>query len=70
MNKKYYADINLYFDNMKYGVVGEVGTKRQEMIDMVRSYAKELGVECNAKTRKLYKEGKEVGQYTITSKTI
>jgi hypothetical protein len=33
--KKYYADINLYFDTMKYGIVGDYTAKKQEIVEMV-----------------------------------
>ena len=69
--KKYYADINLYFDDMKYGIVGDTSSNRQEMIDMIKNFAKELGLTCNTKTKKLFdKNGKEVGTYVLSSQTF
>ena len=38
MNKKYYADITLDFDEMKYGITCEAGTKKQELVDLVKQY--------------------------------
>lgn len=71
MNKKYYADINLYFDTRKYGIIGDTSTKRQEIIDMVKDFSKELKLTCDTKSRKLFNaEGKEVGNYTISSRTV
>lgn len=65
--KKYYADIDLYFDDMKHGIVGEMS--RKEMVEMVKDHAKKLNLECNTKSKKLFdKQGKEVGRFSITSK--
>jgi hypothetical protein len=69
--KKYYADIDLYFDDMSYGIVGDSNTTRIEMINLVKDFAKEMNLECNTKSKKLFnKEGKEVGSFTINSRTI
>lgn len=70
MNKKYYADITLTFDTMKYSIVGEMGTKKQEMVDMVKDFAKKRKLECNTKTKKLLRNGEEVGSFEITSRVI
>lgn len=70
MNKKYYADINLEFDDMKYSIVGEIGTKKQEIVDLVKDFAKSRKMQCDTKTRKLLKDGKEVGSYEIASRII
>ena len=71
MNKKYYADIDLYFDTMKYSITTEVGTKKQELVDMIRDFAKSKKLDCNTKTKKLFdKSGKEVGEFEISSRTI
>lgn len=71
MNKKYYADIDLYFDTMKYSITTEVGTKRQELIDMIKDFAKSRKLDCNTKTRKLFdKTGKEVGSFIVDSRII
>lgn len=68
MNKKYYANIDLYFDTMKYSIVGEIGDKKQEIINMVRDFAKKRKMECNTKTKKLYIDGKEVGSFIIDAR--
>lgn len=70
MNKKYYADINLEFDDMKYSIVGEIGTKKQEIVDLVKDFAKSHKMQCDTKTRKLLKDGKEAGSYEIASRII
>ena len=69
--KKYYADINLYFDKMKYGIVGDYTAKKQEIVEMVEEFAKARQLTCNKKTKKLFdKSGKEVGEFEISSRTI
>lgn len=69
--KKYYADINLYFDNMKYSIAGDISTNRKEMIELLKDFGKKLNLECNTKSKKFVnKQGKEVGSYTLTSITI
>ena len=69
--KKYYADINLYFDTMKYGIVGDYTAKKQEIVEMVEEFAKARQLTCNNKTKKLFdKSGKEVGEFEISSRTI
>lgn len=70
MNKKYYANIDLYFETMKYSIVGEMGTKKQEVIDLVKDFAKSKKMECNSKTKKLFQDGKEVGSYEIFTRMI
>ena len=70
MNKKYYADITLDFDEMKYGISCELGSKKQELVDLIKEFAKEKKLECNTKTKKFLKEGKEVGSFAIYSKTF
>ena len=65
MNKKYYANIDLYFDTMKHSIVGDMGTKKQEIVDMVKDFAKKRKMECNTKTKKFYLDGKEVGSFSI-----
>ena len=69
--KKYYADINLYFDTMKYCIVGYYTAKKQEIVEMVEEFAKARQLTCNKKTKKLFdKSGKEVGEFEISSRTI
>ena len=69
--KKYYADINLYFDTMKYGIVGDYTAKKQEIVEMVEEFAKARQLTCNKKTKKLFdKNDKEVGEFEISSRTI
>lgn len=69
--RKYYADIDLYFDNRKYGIVGDITTNRKEMIELLESFAKNFNLKCNAKSKKFFdKQGKEVGSFTLASKTI
>ena len=70
MDKKYYANIDLYFDNMKYSFVGEVGERKQEVINMIRDFAKKRKMECNTKTKKLYLNGKEIGSFSINYRTF
>ena len=70
MNKKYYANIDLYFEEMKYSIVGEMGTKKQEVLELVKDFAKARKMECNSKTRKLFKDGNEVGSFIIDAKMI
>ena len=55
---------------MKYTIVGEMGTKKQEVLDLVKELAKKKKMECNSKTKKLFKEGTEVGSFTIDAKMI
>lgn len=69
--RKYYANIDLYFDNMKYGIVGDTSTDRKEMIELLKDFGKKLNLECNTKSKKFFnKQGKEVGSFTLSSKTI
>ena len=69
--KKYYADINLYFDNMKYGIAGDTSTSRKEMIELLQEFAKDLNLKCDTKSKKFFdKQGKEVGSFTLASKTM
>lgn len=71
MNKKYYADIDLYFDTRRYSIVGDITTKRQEIIDLVKDFSKERKLTCDTKLKKLFDaNGKEVGSYSVASKTI
>lgn len=70
MNKKYYANIDLYFDTMKHSIVGDMGTKKQEIVDMVKDFAKQRKMDCNTKTKKLYLDGKEVGSFSINARII
>ena len=71
MNKKYYADIDLYFDTMKYSITTEVGTKKQELVDMIKDFAKSKKLDCNTKTKKLFdSKGKEVGTFKIDARII
>lgn len=69
MNKKYYAYIDLYNSTMKHSIVGNDQLKRNEMIELVKSFTKSRGLKCDTKTKKLFQEDKEVGCYSITSKT-
>ena len=67
--KKYYADINLIFDEMQYGIVGEM--KKQDMIEQIKDFARELKLECNTKNKTLTDaKGNVVGKYSITSRTF
>lgn len=71
MNKKYYADIDLYFDTRKYGIVGDINMKKKEIVDMVKEFGEKLKLTCNTKSKKFYDaNGKEVGSFTIASRTI
>lgn len=71
MNKKYYADIDLYFDTMKYSITTEIGTKKQELVDMIKDFAKSKKLDCNIKTKKLFdSNGKEVGTFKIDARII
>ena len=49
------GDTYLYFEEMKYSIVGEVGTKKQEVLELVQDFAKARKMECNSKTKKLFK---------------
>lgn len=69
--KKYYADINLYFDTMKYSIVGDYTAKKQEIVELVEEFAKARQLTCNKKTKKFFdNNGKEVGEFEVSSKTI
>lgn len=70
MNKKYYADITLDFDEMKYGISCEAGAKKQELIDLIKQFATERKLICDTKKKIFLKEGKEVGSFKIASKTF
>lgn len=70
MNKKYYATIKLYNFTEKYSIVGETDSKKQDVINMVKDFAKRVKLECNTKNRKLYKDGKEMGEYIIDVRTF
>lgn len=71
MNKKYYADIDLYFDTRKYGIVGDLTTKKQEIVDLVKDFGKERKLTCDTKSKKFFDvNGKEVGKFIIASRTI
>lgn len=71
MNRKYYANIDLYFDTMKYSITAEVGTKRQEIVDMVKDFAKIRKLVCDTKAKKLFDiQGKEVGSFNIGTRMI
>lgn len=71
MNKKYYANIDLYFTTMKHSIVGETNMKKQEIIDSVEDFAKARKLTCNKKARKLYDaSGKEVGSYEVLVRLI
>ena len=67
---KYYANIKLYFDDMKYSMVNSDAT-RKEMVEAVKKFAESRKLNCNTKTKKIFnKEGKEVGEFEITSASI
>ena len=67
--KKYYADINLIFDDMKYGIVGEM--KKQEMIDQIKDFAHKMKLDCNTRNKTFTDaKGNVVGKFTITSKIM
>lgn len=69
--KKYYADIDLYFDEMKYSIVGDSPILRKDMVELVKDFAKKMNLVCDTKVKRFFnKEGKEVGSYEITSKTF
>jgi hypothetical protein len=71
MNKKYYANIDLYFDTMKHSIVAETGTKKIEVLEMVKDFAKGRKLTCNTKTKKLFNaQGQEVGEFEIGSRII
>jgi len=67
--RKYYANINLDFDDMKYSIVGDSDTNRQGMIELIKQFAKDINCLCNTKTSRLLdKNGKEIGKYSIQSR--
>lgn len=69
MSKKYYADINLYFDKRKYSIVGDTTLKKKELIELVEDFAKDLKLTCNTKIKKFFdNNGKEMGTYEINSR--
>lgn len=70
MNKKYYADITLDFDEMHYSIVGDLATKKQEIVNLIEEFAKARDLICDTKKKKLYKDGKEVGYFNITSRSF
>ncbi len=70
MNKKYYADITLDFDTMKYGITCEAGTKKTELVELIKQFATSKNLICDTKNKKFLKEGKEVGRYEIASRTF
>ena len=67
MSKKYIATIDLYFDKQKYTIVGETDTKKLELIELVKQFASKGRMECRVKEKKLFKEGVEVGSFSISS---
>lgn len=67
--KKYYADIDLEFDEVKHGIVGEM--KRQEMVKLVEEFAHKLKLDCNTRNRTFINDkGQIVGNYTISSTDV
>jgi hypothetical protein len=71
MNKKYYADIILDYTDIKHTIACEVGSKRQEIMELVSLFAKKQKLICNLKTKKFFdSQGKEVGYFEITSINI
>lgn len=67
--KKYYADINLIFDDMKHSIVGEM--KRQEMIELIKDFAEELKLDCDTRSKTFTdKKGNVVGKFFITSSNV
>lgn len=71
MNKKYIADINLYFDKRKYSIVGDTTLKKKELIKLVEDFAKDFKLTCNTKSKKFFDNtGKEMGTYEISSREI
>ena len=56
---------------MKYSITAEVGTKRQEIVDMVKDFAKIRKLVCDTKAKKLFDtQGKEVGSFNIGTRMI
>lgn len=64
------ATIDLYFDKQKYTIVGETDTKKNELIEAVKQFASKRKIECRVKEKKLFKEGNEVGSFSIGFKTF
>ena len=67
--KKYYAHFDLYFEEMKYSIVGSADRKKKDLVDAITDFAKRKKMTCNLKT-KLFIGDKEVGSFEITSQTI
>lgn len=66
MTRKYYADIDLYFDDRKHSIVGDESVKRVEMNELLEDFGKKRKFTINKKTRKFFDEqGREVGSYEI-----
>jgi hypothetical protein len=71
MNRKYYADIVLDYEDIKHTIVCEVGSKRQEVMELVSLFAKKRKLICNLKTKKFTNDiGQEVGYFEIGSTNI
>lgn len=71
MSRKYYADINLYFDKRKYSIVGDTTLKKKELVELVEDFAKDFKLTCNTKAKKFFDvNGKEMGAYEIGSKEV
>jgi hypothetical protein len=68
--KKYYAHFDLYFEEMKYSIVGPADGKKKDLVDSITDFAKQKKMTCNLKTKKLFIGDKEVGSFEITSQTI
>lgn len=70
MNVKYYADITLDFSELNYGIICDTQTNKKELIELIKQFATKKNLICDIKTKKFFKEGKEVGHYKITSRTF
>lgn len=69
MTRKYVANINLYFDEMKHSIVGDETVKKVEMAGLVKEFAKERRCTINQRTKKIFDaSGKEVGEYAIETR--
>lgn len=66
MTKKYYADIDLYFDERKHSIVADETVKRREMTELLEDFGKKRKLTMNAKSKKFFDEtGREVGSFEI-----
>lgn len=66
MTRKYYADIDLYFDERKHSIVADETVKRKEMNELLEDFGKKRKLTMNAKSKKFFDEnGREVGSFEI-----